>query len=194
MLSSIVILQTSYKPTFAGRTYAITLTSPFFLRHIFNHVKNSITKSEGIFQSIHSIFLKKAKTPKAISQQPPGCIIKTHGSTRIFHSQGTKPLFDSVRKGGIHPSHCAGTHSHPAGDDSLLCRYLSVNVFLSVSGCPLVSYFLRRLYSERGFMTSRQSRSPRSRAMISTSAVAMLVATGMLYMSHIRSSSCSVSS
>ena len=107
---------------------------------------------------------------------------------------GAVPLFSCIRKGGIHPSHCAGTHSHPLRDDPLLCRYLSVNVFLSVSGCPLVSYFLRRLYSERGFMTSRQSRSPRSSAMISTSAVAMLVATGMLYMSHIRSSSCSVSS
>ena len=112
-----------------------------------------------------------------------------------LRQMGAVPLFSCIRKGGIHPSHHEGTHSCSAcGAIPILCRYLSADIFLSVSGCPLGSYFLRRLYSERGFMTSRQSRSPRSRAMISTSAVAMLVATGMLYRSHIRSSSCSVSS
>ena len=46
-----------------------------------------------------------------------------------------------------------------------------------------------RLYADLGLMTSRQSKSPRSSAMISASAVAILVATGMLYISHIRNSS-----
>ena len=98
------------------------------------------------------------------------------------------------RKGGIRPNLHGGTHSRSAcGAIPILCRYPSGDVFLSAGGCP-IHYFLRRLYSERGFMTSRQSRSPRSSAMTSTSAVAMLVATGMLYRSHMRSSSCSVSS
>ena len=48
-------------------------------------------------------------------------------------------------------------------------------------------YFL--LSAERGFTISLQSRSPLSSAVMITSAVAILVATGTLYTSHIRSSS-----
>ena len=47
--------------------------------------------------------------------------------------------------------------------------------------------FLRLLYSEVGFTISRQSRSPRSSALTSISAVAIFVATGTLCMSHSRS-------
>ena len=41
-------------------------------------------------------------------------------------------------------------------------------------------FLFLRLYAERGFMISRQSRSPLSSAVMMTSAVAMLVATGTL--------------
>ena len=55
----------------------------------------------------------------------------------------------------------------------------------------LGAYALRRLrlYSERGLTILRQSSMPLSSAMTSTSAVAILVATGMFWMSHMRSSS-----
>ena len=78
------------------------------------------------------------------------------------------------------PEHSDAT---PQKNGIALCPGLSKDAY--------ARFFRFRLYSERGLRISRQSRSPRSSAIISTSAVAMLVATGMLYISHIRCSSLS---
>lgn len=117
-----------------------------------------------------------------------------HGSTRNFHSYLYIQL-QKDRKGGTQPAPCG---------KAFTCSFLSVRRYpagLFLTGaCPVrgrpapYACLCLLLYSDLGFMTSRQSKSPRSRAMISTSAVAILVATGILYISHIRNSSCSVSS
>ena len=135
----------------------------------------------------------KQKAPKThLSTGLRGASYKpmTHGSTQRFHSYSTvwvsrRVVHDRCARGSSH--HPFPLLTPPFGLRVPSCRAYALYLFY-------LACFLRRLYSERGFMISRQSRSPRSSAMISTSAVAMLVATGMLYRSHIRSSSCSVSS
>ena len=98
-----------------------------------------------------------------------------HGSTRIFLSENIQmfyakwyPLCRSQGYFSRVPSLCM-----PISKRTCLC------------GPPL--YFL--LSAERGFTISLQSRSPLSSAVIITSAVAIFVATGTLYTSHIRSNS-----
>ena len=161
-----------------------------------------------------NIHIKTPGDPDARRRQSsPGCMIiwlsaqrHTPGVTLWAHAgSGTVPpgIFTLIfciqlqkdRKGGTQPAPCG---------KALTCSFLSVRRYpagLFLAGaCPVrgrpapYACLCLLLYSDLGFMTSRQSKSPRSRAMISTSAVAILVATGILYISHIRNSSCSVSS
>ncbi len=125
----------------------------------------------------------------------------THGSTRSFRSY----TVDGASAGAVPvrciagklsptvPSLCAASGRHiPRVGRARRARARGHPARAGLSDGYI--FLCLRLYSERGFMTSRQSRSPRSSAMIRTSAVAILVATGMLYISHIRCSSLPVSS
>ena len=132
-----------------------------------------------------------------------GCIFSKHTVPPEYFARGRTIALCPIQLRQTHGRYLPNTwrgrlHLSPMASASLSERCDSGAY--SVRGhtrCPAFIYaFLLRfwLYSERGFITSRQSRSPRSSAMMSTSAVAILVATGMLYISHIRSNSCSVSS
>ncbi len=92
------------------------------------------------------------ETPKAA--RPSGCIIKTHGSTRIFHSWdyadwARYPYSFAYERAVSFQVFAGELTAAPLASllakGSLLCRYPSGDVFLSVSGCPLGPYFLRRL-------------------------------------------------
>ena len=125
-----------------------------------------------------------------------------HGSTRVFHSGCVRLCAVSHREGvvpvpacrgilqPVNPISCGGvctdmSHSVVAIIDPF-SEFVKprTKIFAPDQSCA----FLRRLYSERGLTNSRQLRSPRSTAQISTSAVAILVATGTLCTSHRRSS------
>ena len=110
----------------------------------------------------------------------PSLLSVRRDSGRLVPHGGT-PLTAAVRTDfSAIPEHSDAT---PQENGIALCPGLSKSAY--------ARFFRFRLYSERGLRISRQSRSPRSSAIISTSAVAMLVATGMLYISHIRCSSLS---
>lgn len=139
-----------------------------------------------------------------------------HGSTRRFHSYAVLYMEAAGRLPVLRPcgryttgASCGKALSREQGSlPSSLCAANPVGLFRAgtprnaavravvlfgwLRSCAAhARFFLFLLYSERGLRMSRQSRSPRSSAIISTSAVAILVATGILYISHIRCSSLS---
>ena len=101
-------------------------------------------------------------------------VIIPHGSTRIFHSD---IMFVSVshRVHRWYPSvSCKGARTYPLSLYALPRQTYPLLV-------TFVYYFLAL-----GFTIFLQSRSPRSIAIMSISAIAILVATGTLLMSHRR--------
>lgn len=93
-----------------------------------------------------------------------------------------------LNKSGTRRYLCKSVSARPRGLSLSLCITVLLRTYLLPFVFVVTGYhFLLR--AERGLTISLQSRSPRSRAFITTSAVAMFVATGMLLRSQILSNS-----
>ena len=120
--------------------------------------------------------------------------MQKHGSTRIFNSRRKNRanirFFTHFPRAVRHPTPARRLSPVPPSLCTSVRRAISAKRLAQIILARLIllskyyqkeAFLCFKLYSERGFITSRQSRSPLSRAMISTSAVAIVVATGILY-------------